>query len=123
MGLPGRRLHLAPGKLIDIGGDRLHVHCVGPIAAKPTVVFEAGGGAFSKDWAAVQSLLASRFRTCGYDRAGLGWSELGPAPRTMRQEVFELDKLLSRPVDLRNSEPRRGNTSETPGIAKSNAKK
>jgi pimeloyl-ACP methyl ester carboxylesterase len=58
------------------------------------VIFEAGGGAFSKDWTAVQSLLKARVRSCAYDRAGLGWSEPGPAPRTMSQEVFELHALL-----------------------------
>lgn len=84
----------APGKLIDIGGHKLHINCVGPNDAKPPVIFEAGGGAFSKDWTAVQSILASSVRTCAYDRAGLGWSDPGPAPRTLRQEVFELHALL-----------------------------
>jgi len=42
----------------------------------------------------VQNLLSSRVGTCAYDRAGLGWSEQGPVPRTMRQEVFELQALL-----------------------------
>jgi pimeloyl-ACP methyl ester carboxylesterase len=80
----------APGKFIEIGGHKLHFRCTGPVDARPTVVFEAGGGGFSKDWTSVQEILAARFRTCAYDRAGLGWSEPGPAPRTLRQEVFEL---------------------------------
>jgi pimeloyl-ACP methyl ester carboxylesterase len=42
----------------------------------------------------VQELLATSVRTCSYDRAGLGWSEPGPAPRTITQEVFELHNLL-----------------------------
>jgi pimeloyl-ACP methyl ester carboxylesterase len=33
-------------------------------------------------------------RSCAYDRAGLGWSEPGPGPRTLKQEVFELHALL-----------------------------
>lgn len=84
----------APGEMIDVGGHRLHIHCVGPRDAKPVVILEAGGGAFSKDWTALQSMLAERIRTCAYDRAGLGWSEQGPAPRTLAQEVFELHALL-----------------------------
>jgi len=84
----------APGALVDIGGHKLHIRCIGPPSARPTVVLEAGGGGSSKDWSSVQDLLSSRVRTCSYDRAGLGWSELGPAPRTMRQEVFELHALL-----------------------------
>jgi pimeloyl-ACP methyl ester carboxylesterase len=73
----------------------MHIHCIGPSDARPTVIFEAGGGGSSKDWSSVQELLASRVRSCAYDRAGLGWSEPGPAPRTMRQEVLELHSLLN----------------------------
>ena len=84
----------APGTLIDVSGHRLHIHCAGPPDSKPVVVFEAGAGAFSQDWTGVQDRLAARFRTCAYDRAGLGWSDPGPAPRTLVQEVFELQDLL-----------------------------
>jgi pimeloyl-ACP methyl ester carboxylesterase len=83
-----------PGVLVDIGKHKLHVRCVGPTGATPTVILEAGAGAFSKDWFLVQDILSPRVRTCAYDRAGLGWSEPGPAPRTLRQEVFELHALL-----------------------------
>lgn len=83
-----------PGVLVDIGGHSLHLRCVGPIGKQPIIILEAGGGGFSTVWSRVQDLLAERLRTCAYDRAGLGWSEPGPAPRTMRQEVFELHNLL-----------------------------
>ena len=85
----------APGQIIQIGDHRMHIHCTGPERATPTVVLEAGGGAYSAMWSRVQDSLAGRVRSCAYDRAGLGWSEPGPAPRTMRQEVFELHELLS----------------------------
>src|SRR6185436_6507543 len=71
----------APGVLVDIGGHKLHLRCVGPADAKPTVIFEAGGGAFSSAWSQVQDLLSGDVRSCAYDRAGSGWSEAGPAPR------------------------------------------
>ena len=83
-----------PGVLVDIGSHKLHLRCVGPAGATPTVILEAGGGGFSKDWFLVQDILSPRVRTCAYDRAGHGWSDLGPAPRTLRQEVFELHALL-----------------------------
>jgi pimeloyl-ACP methyl ester carboxylesterase len=60
----------------------------------PTVILEAGGGGFSSDWSRVQNILSPDVPVCAYDRAGLGWSEPGPAPRTMKQEVFELHLLL-----------------------------
>lgn len=84
----------APGVLVDIGGHKLHLRCVGPSSGRPTIILKAGGGGFSRDWSLVQDLLSPRVRSCAYDRAGLGWSEPGPAPRTMRQEVFELHALL-----------------------------
>jgi pimeloyl-ACP methyl ester carboxylesterase len=84
-----------PGILVDVGGHKLHIRCVGPAAGEPTVVLEAGGGASSTAWSLVQDALSPRVRTCAYDRAGSGWSEPGPTPRTMRQEVFELHALLN----------------------------
>ena len=84
----------APGTLVGVGGHRLHLRCIGPTDSRITVVLEAGGGGFSSHWTRVQALLAPRLRSCAYDRAGLGWSEPGPVPRTMRQEVFELHELL-----------------------------
>jgi pimeloyl-ACP methyl ester carboxylesterase len=89
-----RPLGPAPGVLVNVGGHKLHIRCVGPQSATPTVILEAGGGGSSKDWSRVQDLLSPRVKSCAYDRAGLGWSEPGPAPRTMRQEVFELHALL-----------------------------
>src|SRR6185503_1643195 len=75
-----------PGRLIDIGGWRLHINCTGDTRpSQPTVVLEAGIGALSVDWALVQQPASKIARVCSYDRAGSGWSDLGPDPRTMRQ--------------------------------------
>jgi pimeloyl-ACP methyl ester carboxylesterase len=84
----------APGVLVPVGSHSLHLRCVGPGGQHPTVILEAGGGGYSTVWSRVQDLLVTRVRTCAYDRAGLGWSQPGPAPRTMTQEVFELHNLL-----------------------------
>lgn len=87
----------APGRLIDIGGWRLHLNCSGQTnPARPTVILEAGAGDFSVDWSLVQPLVASLVRVCSYDRAGAGWSDLGPRPRTLRQQVWELHALLEK---------------------------
>jgi pimeloyl-ACP methyl ester carboxylesterase len=83
-----------PGVPIPVGGHMMHIHCIGPESAGPTVILEAGGGGSSSGWSRVQELLAPRVRSCAYDRAGSGASEPGPAPRTMKQEVFELHALL-----------------------------
>jgi pimeloyl-ACP methyl ester carboxylesterase len=77
-----------PGKLVDIGGRRLHINCTGK--GQPTVVMEAGAGDFSFDWGLTQPQVARFARVCAYDRAGYAWSDPGPTPRTMRQIAFEL---------------------------------
>jgi pimeloyl-ACP methyl ester carboxylesterase len=81
-----------PGRLIDLGGYHLHLNCAGQGA--PTVVLSPGAGDFSVDWALVQPEIAKATRVCSYDRGGEAWSDLGPAPRTMDQEVFDLHRLL-----------------------------
>jgi pimeloyl-ACP methyl ester carboxylesterase len=87
----------SPGRLVDIGGWRLHLNCTGEaVAGQPTVVLEAGIGAFSVEWVLLQPRVAPFARVCSYDRAGVGWSELGPAPRTRHQMVFELHTLLEK---------------------------
>jgi len=82
-----------PGKLIDIGGYRLHLNCTGDKG--PTVVLINGAGDFSFDWSLVQSGISRFARVCSYDRAGFAWSDPGPTPRTMKQEAFELHTLLN----------------------------
>jgi pimeloyl-ACP methyl ester carboxylesterase len=84
-----------PGRLVDLGGWRLHLHCTGEVGgSQPTVILESGAAGFSVDWSLVQSEVARFTRVCSYDRAGLGWSDLGPHPRTLRQVVWELHALL-----------------------------
>jgi pimeloyl-ACP methyl ester carboxylesterase len=81
-----------PGELIDIGGRKLHLYCTGK--GTPTVVLMAGGGAFSIDWALVQAEVAQNTRVCSYDRAGLAWSDPGPADETVEQTISDLHTLL-----------------------------
>jgi pimeloyl-ACP methyl ester carboxylesterase len=82
-----------PGQRIDIGGYSLHLNCTGE--GSPTVILEAGFGAWSTDWAAVQPDLSRITRTCSYDRAGLGWSDPGPAPRDPEHIAVELHTMLA----------------------------
>ncbi len=85
--------YAAPGRLIDIGGRKLHIDCSG--AGSPTVILVAGGDAYSIDWSLVQPKIAPTTRVCSYDRAGLGWSDPGPADETVEQTVSDLHALLA----------------------------
>jgi pimeloyl-ACP methyl ester carboxylesterase len=81
------------GQLVDVGGYDLHIHCEGE--GSPAVILEAGAGAFSPHWVYVQEETAQFTRVCAYDRAGLGWSEVSPHPRTAGVVVEELHTLLT----------------------------
>src|SRR5262245_44665980 len=82
-----------PGQMVDVGGYRLHIQCMG--AGTPTVVLNSGAGGFSAEWSLIQPELAKTTRVCAFDRAGLGWSDPGPEPRTPARIADELDALLT----------------------------
>lgn len=82
----------APGLMVLVGEHRLHLNCAGQ--GEPAVVMDAGLGGTSLDWVRVQPELARYTRVCTYDRAGYGWSEPGPLPRSSRRIVEELRLLL-----------------------------
>jgi len=84
----------APGRLIDLGGYRLHIHVMGE--GSPPVVFEAGIAATSLSWRLVQPQVAALTCTASYDRAWLGWSDANPQPQTIWRIVEELRSLLDR---------------------------
>lgn len=82
----------APGRIIDIGGLRLHLRESG--AGGPVVVLEAGVAASSLSWSLVQPELARFARVLSYDRAGLGWSGPASSPRSLDNMIDELRRLL-----------------------------
>ena len=85
----------APGRLIDVGGRRLHVHCTGPSERTgPTVILEAGASSFAIDWALVQPEIARSHRVCSYDRAGSGWSDPRSDVETPARIVVDLQAAL-----------------------------
>jgi pimeloyl-ACP methyl ester carboxylesterase len=74
------------GQMVDIGGRRMHARVMG--SGAPTVVFESGIAASSISWTVLQPQAAGFTTTVSYDRAGLGWSDLGPGR-------FDADRMLS----------------------------
>jgi len=83
-----------PGRLVDIGGHRLHLWCIGDGA--PAVILDTGLGGTSTGWGFVQPEIARFTRVCAYDRAGIGYSDPGQSPRTARRIASELAELLAR---------------------------
>lgn len=86
------RAYPAPGRLVDVGGHRLHIHCIG--VGSPTIVLDAGLGGSSLDWSLVQPELATTTRVCAFDRAGMGWSDPSSRARTPENIAEELHTLL-----------------------------
>ena len=86
-------LYSRPGQLVPTGdGARLNLSCLG--TGSPTVVFESGWGDWAPAWAIVQPQIARFTRACSYDRAGSGFSDPGPQPRTAERIAGELHDAL-----------------------------
>jgi len=68
------------GQSIDIGGRSINISCKG--RGTPAVILDSGAGEPGLSWSAVQAQLAKTTQTCWFDRAGEGWSDPGPFPRT-----------------------------------------
>jgi pimeloyl-ACP methyl ester carboxylesterase len=80
------------GRPVDIGGRTLNIFCSGE--GSPAVVFDSGGNQPGYSWALVQPEVAKSTRACWYDRAGYGWSDPAPRPRTSADIADDLHKLL-----------------------------
>ena len=81
-----------PGRVVDLGTHRLHVRCSGE--GSPVVVCDAALGGSSLSWTLVEPAVSHVTRICTYDRAGFGWSDAGPLPRTAGRIADELHQAL-----------------------------
>jgi pimeloyl-ACP methyl ester carboxylesterase len=81
-----------PGRLVDVGGHRLHLNCTG--TGIPTVVLHSGGGAMAAQLGWVTPAVARATTVCVYDRAGRGWSEAAHAPQDALAISTDLHTLL-----------------------------
>ena len=89
----GDELYTRPGRLVAIEGTRLNLYCMG--SGSPTVVFDSGWEDWAPVWAIVQPKVAQWTRACSYDRAGAGFSDAGPMPRTSVRIADELHSALN----------------------------
>jgi pimeloyl-ACP methyl ester carboxylesterase len=88
-----RRRFSAPGRLVDIGGRRLHLVQSGE--GSPAVVFESGISASCLNWTHIRNRVAEFTRCYSYDRASLGWSDPVDTPRMASRIADELQALLN----------------------------
>ena len=86
--------HPMPGRLVDVGGHKLHINCTG--TGSPTVVLEPGLGEPSTNMAWIAPDVATTTRVCVYDRAGRGWSGAAATPQDGVHVATDLHTLLDR---------------------------
>jgi len=91
-GMLDRHSNPPPGRFVDVDGLRMHLVCTGQ--GSPTVVLDSGLSNSWLHWYKVQPEVAKFTRVCSYDRAGLGWSDPRPGPRTSKVIAGELHALL-----------------------------
>ena len=82
------------GRSVDIGGRSLNIFCSGE--GRPAVIFDSGNGDPGYVWSDVQQVVGKLTCACWFDRAGEGWSDTGPFPRTSAAMSTDLHELLHR---------------------------
>jgi pimeloyl-ACP methyl ester carboxylesterase len=89
---PAYAVYAHPQRLVDIGGRRLNLYCLG--RGTPTVILDGGLGDDVSGWRTIHAALARTTRVCAYDRAGFGFSDPAPPPRTAAVLAADLGALL-----------------------------
>jgi pimeloyl-ACP methyl ester carboxylesterase len=83
--------------LVDVGGHKLNVQVAGSSKpGVPTIVFEAGLGTPLAGWNGINLTVADSARTVAYERAGIGASEPGTEPPSVKHIIAELHTLLAK---------------------------
>ena len=87
-----RRVNLVTGGIVDVGGYWMYIYCVGQ--GTPAVILDSGLGDSHISWRKVQPQIGQFTQVCSYDRAGLGYSDSSPRPRTSKVIAEELHTFL-----------------------------
>ncbi len=88
----GNMQQVPPGKLIDLGGYK--VHCYQKGTGKITVVLDHSLGGI--EGYLLMEEIAEINKVFIYDRPGYGWSDSSPKKRCSQEIVYELDQLLEK---------------------------
>lgn len=96
-----RRVHPPPGRLIDMGGYRIHLLAEGQTReARPAIVWFGGGHSSGLAMHHLHRAFREHTRSILIDRPGTGWSDVGPFPRSTAREAEEIAKALERAGEI-----------------------
>jgi protein-S-isoprenylcysteine O-methyltransferase Ste14/pimeloyl-ACP methyl ester carboxylesterase len=86
-----------PGTMVDVGGRRMHLVCIGrDDPMEPTVMFLSSGWGNSMSSSKARDRLATRTRVCSYDYLGRGWSDAAAGVTTIGGMANDLGVLQDR---------------------------
>ena len=90
---PDPSIYAKPQRLVALpDGRRMNIYCAG--AGSPTVILEGGWKGSALAWRDIHARVAQTTRVCSYDRAGYGFSDIGPMPRTATKIAQDLADTL-----------------------------
>jgi len=88
------RRHPAPGRMLDVGGFRMHILAEGEAGGRAPVIWVTGGHGQGLLMHHLHRRIRDETRSILFDRAGSGWSDAGPFPLSVTREVDDLARLL-----------------------------
>lgn len=90
-----RAKYPVPGRLVDVGGYRIHVLAEGEAKGRPTIVWMPGAHSAGYAMYHLHAAMRREARSILIDRPGSGWSDAGPMPRTTPREAEEVVAALA----------------------------
>jgi pimeloyl-ACP methyl ester carboxylesterase len=87
-----RRVLKQIGRSVDIGGRSLNIFCTG--TGNPTVILISARTTPGYVWTPTQRGVSGFTRACWYDRATIGWSDVGPDPGWADAAARDLHALI-----------------------------
>ncbi|WP_420387832.1 alpha/beta hydrolase [Roseivirga sp.] len=86
-------IQIPPGKMVEMGGYKMHYLETGESKNGPTVIFFHGAGDIALHWNLVLPLVAEFAHSIAIDQNGEGWSEHGHG-NSLKQQVYDSHQML-----------------------------
>ena len=88
--------HPAPGLMVEVNGQRMHVYCEGNVGRTVVLLSGLGAACPSMDFRPLFSALRADHRVVIAECFGYGWSDLTNRPRTVQNIIAETRLALGK---------------------------